>query len=101
MSKFDDFIRKNNINVKNLYKCLKYKAFQQHYQLSPALLEIRLLDNISRLKGKELSVADNVDKKIVEKFNLSELNSLLLLVMNKDLEKEIFELFNLLDRKKR
>jgi len=96
MKKVDKVIKEDKLNAEHIYKCLKYFPFWQHYQISPTLLEIRLVDNIQRLKGDERSVADSIDKEIIQRFTASELQTFLQFISHREITNEIKQLFFLL-----
>ena len=92
----DEIIKQENLNRKHIRKCLQYKPFWKHFEISPALLELRLADNILRLEGDERSVADSLDKEIVERFSASELRTFLKFIKHREITNEIKQLFFLL-----
>jgi len=95
-TKIDRIIAEEGLNPKHIYKCLKFYPFWQYYQLSPALLEILLVDNIERLRGNELSIPHSLDKEIIGKFTVSELETFLNFISHREIVKEINNLFYLL-----
>jgi len=93
--KVTKIIKKYGLNDKHIDKCLSFYPFWLYYQVSPTVLEIVLRDNIERLKGNKTSMPASVDREIIRRFTIDELETFLELISHKEIEvqKEINHLF--------